>query len=1008
MNRIPTSDPGVSTSAGPRENVALEGDSDPGRMDRQKEDGASQLRAQRDIQTQAFRNHPGQSNIKPRRIDEARKPQMQTEPAARPEPIPPAQGAADYVEAEYPKEVRDKADTDLKPKLEPGLKQADAETAAAAKTRDTESAREKESAAAKARQINLDADSQQKQAVLDGRKDVARQQGEGVAGAYEQVNQFSSDAAKEQTAKRKAVGDHVKTEESKARKELEDGEKKAETKKKEEEKKAADKKKELEREQKKESWWDRVASAVKKAVKAVTEAIDTIFTKLREAVKTIIEKAKKAAVALINKARNWVVARLNDFREWAKSQVNKYLKDAFPALAKRINAGIDATVDVAIKGVNTAADAAIAGVEALASALAKALDKILQVFQTALKAAVQIAGAVLTGDFAEALRIALQAACDIAGIDSKPIFGFLDRAGSLIASILKAPLKFINNLMAGVGQGIRNFGQNILVHLQKGLIAWLTGAISQAGLQLPDKFDLPGIFSLVAQILGLTYENVKARVIKKYPKAAKVFATVEKGFALVMKLKKLDFSGLWQEVKDRLSGLKEMVVGGIKEWVVTKVIKEGIIWLLSLMNPASAIVKALKLLFDLVMWLVERFNQIKEFVLSVYDAVAKIAAGVIGPAAKAVEDALSRALPVVISLIASVIGLGGIGKAVKKLLQKITAPINKVIDKVIDKIVGFAKKLLGKAKAGVKKAKEAIKKFFWPKKKFSVEEESHTLYFTKGGDPMIRSTPTALASFIKSWEQTASQHMSAQKKAALQTAKKTLAEIRTLSAAIEAKRRAGEPVSAPQQQKMLKLQTTMSKNLKTMLGKKSALAKGKERYKLEGLAGTYATIPKPSGDFLTGDHQPQAATFKVLRKKKYFQVKQGQALQERAAGKHAQNAYVINLSAIRHEAGRTYGSKGKSTKATFVTKIQAMEKAEPSQPKRRVEAVKILKGELQADVSAMRSVYARTYSDPIWKDLDPFVSGDPDVKKGLVQQIRTQVSRGQTVIASQPMRELAG
>jgi hypothetical protein len=198
---------------------------------------------------------------------------------------------------------------------------------------------------------------------------------------------------------------------------------------------------------------------------------------------------------------------------------------------------------------------------------------------------VLIAGAVLTGDFAEALKNAIQAACDIAGIDSKPIFDVLDRAGSLITKILKDPVTFITNLLTAVGQGVLAFGENILAHLQKGLIAWLTGAIAEAGITLPDKFDLMGIFSLVAQILGLTYANVKARIIKKLPAAEKVFDVVEKGFDLVMKLKDLDFSALWDEVKSQLATLKETVIGGIRNWVITTIIKEGIIWLLSLMNP---------------------------------------------------------------------------------------------------------------------------------------------------------------------------------------------------------------------------------------------------------------------------------------------------------------------------------------------------------------------------------------------------------------------------------------
>src|SRR5690606_18928322 len=114
--------------------------------------------------------------------------------------------------------------------------------------------------------------------------------------------------------------------------------------------------------------------------------------------------------------------------------------------------------------------------------------------------------------------------------------------------------------------------------------------------------------------------------------------------------------------KAALANLKETVIGGIRNWVITTIIKEGVIWLLSLLNPASALVKALKVMFDLAMWLIERFSQIKDFVMSVYDAVAKIAAGTLEPAAKAVEDALSRALPVVISMVASLIGLGGVGK----------------------------------------------------------------------------------------------------------------------------------------------------------------------------------------------------------------------------------------------------------------------------------------------------------------------------------------------------------
>src|SRR5690606_15079055 len=121
----------------------------------------------------------------------------------------------------------------------------------------------------------------------------------------------------------------------------------------------------------------------------------------------------------------------------------------------------------------------IKAVTALADGLAKALDKILSTFQVALKTAVRVVGAVLQGDFAEALRAAIEGACEIAGVDPKKVFEFLDRAGKQIIAILKNPVPFIKNLFGAVGQGLSNFLTNIKTHLIQGVIGWLTGALSE-------------------------------------------------------------------------------------------------------------------------------------------------------------------------------------------------------------------------------------------------------------------------------------------------------------------------------------------------------------------------------------------------------------------------------------------------------------------------------------------------------------------------------------------------
>jgi len=60
-----------------------------------------------------------------------------------------------------------------------------------------------------------------------------------------------------------------------------------------------------------------------------------------------------------------------------------------------------------------------------------------------------------------------------------------------------------------------NFLGNIMNHLQGGLIGWLTGAMGSMGIQLPDDiFSLKGIFSLVTQILGMTWDYIRPKAVK--------------------------------------------------------------------------------------------------------------------------------------------------------------------------------------------------------------------------------------------------------------------------------------------------------------------------------------------------------------------------------------------------------------------------------------------------------------------------------------------------------------
>lgn len=766
---IGVTDPSVGTKAGAAPGVELSGDADAARMDSQRGDASEAVGAARDAQVTAFREHPGQAAIQPVKVDESFEAAPVAE-AAEPLESLPDPGMAAYAAAPLPADVRAAADGRLGQTLDAALAGPRAEVTAAATTRDSDRADAIATAETEATRINTEADAAQKKAVLDNRAEVARLQGEGMTEAQGAVNAFNREAASEQAATRKAIGTHVRAEEEKARGKITEGETKAEGLKTTAEAEARAEKAALEKEEKNDSWWDKGKAFVKGAVKAVTEAIDTIFTTLRTAVAGVIEAAKNAAIGLINAARDFVITQINDFRDWAKTQVDTYVAETFPGLARRINGAIDTVADVAVTVVNTVADGAVAAVELAAKVLSRALDGILRAFQTGLKAAVRIAAAAATGDFAEALRVAIEAACEIAGIDPAPVFGFFDRAGTAIDTILKDPVGFFSRLAGAVGAGIGAFFTNIRTHLIAGAIGWLTGALAEVQLTGPFEFTVSGILKIVLQILGLTYGAIRARVIKAYPPAAGVFDLVESGLEIVKRLATEGPLALLDEIMAQLGNIRDIVMGAVREWLIVTAIKQGVVWLLALTNPASAIVKAVMLVYDLVMFLIERMQQIRDFVMTVYEAVAEVVAGNLSAVTVKVEEALARSVPVLISLLASVLSLGNIAAKVKSVIAKVTKPINKVVDAVVRRIVAFARKVAKKAgtlarktgrkvkAAGVaakKKAGETVEKIatWWKeRRKFRSRDGGNHQMFYKGSaekaDLWVASQEQLISDFL--------------------------------------------------------------------------------------------------------------------------------------------------------------------------------------------------------------------------------------------------------------------
>jgi hypothetical protein len=272
----------------------------------------------------------------------------------------------------------------------------------------------------------------------------------------------------------------------------------------------------------------------------------------------------------------------------------------------------------------------------------------------------------------------------------------LAKALDTISVIVAHPIRFLGNLIDAVGLGVKNFVGNIVTHLKQGFFEWLFGEFAKAGITMPQTWDLKGIFGLIMQILGLTWPSIRKIAVEVVGEP--VVHVLETAAEPIIVLIREGPAGLWNWIKDQLGNLKAMVIDQIQSWVITNVIKEGITWLIGLLNPASAFIKACKAIYDILQFIWTRGKQILEFVNAVVDSVAEIAAGSLGKAAQKVEDALARAIPVTIGFLAGLLGLGDISETIKGIIEKIQEPVHAAVKWIITKAVALAKavgKLLG-------------------------------------------------------------------------------------------------------------------------------------------------------------------------------------------------------------------------------------------------------------------------------------------------------------------------
>ncbi|KNB60037.1 hypothetical protein [Chryseobacterium sp. Hurlbut01] len=489
------------------------------------------------------------------------------------------------------------------------------------------------------------------------------------------------------------------------------------------------------------------------AIVGLPKEVNAFFvTGKQEYIKTMdryIDEIATLVTNQLNAAKNRIAKGKKDVQTYVNSlspSLRKIGKDAiaeiqtkFNALEESVNNKKDALIDVLAKKYAENVASIDARIEELKAQNSGLINKALNA---------------LSGVFAIIIEI------------KNTLTNLLSGIVEVVMAIIADPIGFFKNLIAGVGQGFANFGANIWTHLKSGFFTWLTGATKGINLTMPeDVFSLKGIFSITTQVLGLTWNGIRAigsRVVGE-----PVVKVLETGFEMVQIVRKEGVAGLWEHLKDQFADLKATVMDTIMEIIQTQVIQAGIKWIMGLLTPVGAFVKAAMAIIDVVKFFIQRAAQIMELIKAFTDSVAAIASGKVGAVAKSIENALGKAVPILIGFLASLLGIGGLADKVLGVIRK----IRQRIENAIVKFWTFVKRKAGKLlnKLGVsKKSKndeKSVKKAKNNEKledsevgtviNFSADGEQHKLWITTKGnnvEVMVASMPMSASERLKKWE----------------------------------------------------------------------------------------------------------------------------------------------------------------------------------------------------------------------------------------------------------------
>ncbi len=731
INLVPVTDPSVITSPGPAPAIPLTGAVDPARLGLAANEALTEATGRTTEAMQQVADSPGPELVVPLHVEQEF-PVQGLMPADAQEATQAVAKMDEYLEHALPGDVTGQFDAMYGPDMESSLADAKQQVFDAETQRDLSRETQITDAQQQARTESERAQTEQLRIVDEKRTDISQKREETVQAQQDALDQLSEDARSEYDLNMAKAKGRVDTTQRQINQEFISAQRRAEEEVRRGERQAAEEKRRAESESESQSWWRRAASWVSNALRALTDTINSIFDAVRSAVTSIIDGVKALAATLIDAATAFIQHVIEGYGQFLTFAIDNLIGTVFPELAQELTEFVDAAVDWAQSAIEHLATNLKTFVGNLLDTLKGTLDAVLKLFQTVVNVQLAVVYAVLSGDWEEGLKMALDAVLALAGIDSGEFYSLLGTADDTIMQVLRNPGEFVGNAIDAAGQGFGQFGGNFMTHVINGFAEWATGASISVGLLMPEQWNARSVFAAGADLMGLSEPKLMQKTIdvvgqENVARFSWVWDFVDNAI-------QGGVIGLWDHVQGNLGGMYEGVVDTIQNWLMTNIAQEAAIKLISMFSPVGAIVQAVLTAWDVYSFLRDNVQRIYGVISSFMDNFSQLAMGSISAAANGIESALADLIPIAIDLLAEIFGLSGAQEKVFDTVDGIRGVIDTGVTTFLE---GLSATFPQQRYTGMHDSEKSI-----PKHQFDDEwGNPHELWMEEDGSAWLKSDP---------------------------------------------------------------------------------------------------------------------------------------------------------------------------------------------------------------------------------------------------------------------------